>query len=410
VHPRSAPSLLSRARALPAVAGLVAALEGQEPPARVALVGGALRDLILGRPVLDVDIAVEGPLEPVLRRLGARPRTHDRFDTATVQLGGHQLDLARTRSETYAQPGALPEVRPASLPEDLTRRDFTVNALALPLLGAQAGQLLGAAQAEADLQAGQLRILHPESFLDDPTRLLRLARYRARLGFSVEADTLAAARRAVAAGALGTISGARIASELALLSAEADPVAGWRALGCLGLDAAIEPGFGISDPELARRALGLLPADGRPGVVLMALALGGVPAQTRRGLLDRLALGGRERDDVLAVAGGAAELAGELRRADRPSEIARAVGTPRAPELVAVAGALGAEPPARRWLEDLRHVRLAIDGDDLLAAGVAPGPGLGAGLAAARAALLDGRAPSRQQQLEEALRVAREAE
>jgi tRNA nucleotidyltransferase (CCA-adding enzyme) len=404
------PELRARALALPGVAGLLDRL-GDPGSDRIALVGGAVRDLLLGERVFDVDLAVEGPVEPVLARLGASARLHGRFGTAGVQIDGAVVDLARTRRERYARPGALPDVEPASLEEDLARRDFTVNAMAVVLRGVGEGELFGAADARQDLEARRLRVLHPGSFSDDPTRLLRLARYRARLGFDVEPGTRELAEDAIAGSALGTVSGARVGNELRLLSAEDDPVAGWQALGELGLGAAIEAGFGLSpgDLDVARRALALLPAEGRSDVILLALALHGVAAERRAELMDRLAMPARLRDDVLAVVLRAPSVAEDLRRADRPSEIAGAAGPKAIPELVALAGALGAEEPAREWLDRLRQVRLAIDGDDLRAAGVRPGPALGAGLAAARAALLDGRASTREDQLAEALRVAQDA-
>lgn len=405
---RAEPELLKRALALPGVAGLLGRL-GDGAPARIALVGGAVRDLLLERPVLDADLAVEGPVQEILQQVGDLARTHGRFGTATVQIDGSSVDLASTRRESYARPGALPDVEPAGLQEDLARRDFTINAMALVLAGPDAGQLIAVPGARADLDQRRLRILHARSFMDDPTRLLRLARYRGRLGFAVEDETRELLGRAVAGGALDTISGARIGHELALLSAGDEPLAGWRALAELGLDAAVEPGLGLSEPdvEVGGRALELLPAEGRPEVIVWALAVGGV-AEPRE-FLDRLAVPSGTRDDVLELAARARTVAEALRAAERPSEIAAALGPRAKPELVALAGALGAEQAAREWLGQLRRVRLEIDGDDLRAAGIGPGPALGAGLAAARTALLDGRVSTRQEQLEEALRAARQA-
>ncbi|HWD84874.1 MAG TPA: hypothetical protein VG321_03915 [Solirubrobacteraceae bacterium] len=400
--------LFQRALSLPAVAGAVRRLGG-DPEVRVAVVGGAVRDLILGLPVEDVDLAVEGPVEPVLARLGGPARSHIRFGTATVEVDGSRLDLARTRRESYPQPGALPEVAPATLEEDLQRRDFTVNALALPVAGAGRGRLLAVPQARGDLERGRLRVLHPASFIDDPTRLFRLARYRARLGFEVEPETAKLAGQAVAGGAVQTLTGPRVGHELELISQEGDPVGAWFSLGTFGLDEAVAPGFGVRDPGVARRALALAPADGRPEVILLALALDGVARDGRTALLDRLAVPARIRDGALVVADRAAGAAEALRQARSAAEIAAAVGDASGVELAAVAGALGAETPAREWLEHLRHLRLAIGGDDLVAAGVAPGRALGAGLAAARVALLEGRADSREEQLAEALRVAGDA-
>ena len=210
------------------------------------------------------------------------------------------------------------------------------------------------------------------------------------------------------AGALATVSGTRLGTELRLLAEQGDPVEGFAVLDALGIDGAIAPGFGIAGEDradLARRALALLPSDGEPADLLLAVASLDVPAGALPALLDRLAFPAGRRDRILMTATRAAELSGRLQAARESSEIAASVGSGPA-ELVALAGALGAEAPARRWLDELRHVRLEIDGDDLLAAGLEPGPAVGAGLAAARAAKLDGRVSGREAELAEALRAA----
>lgn len=408
--------------ALPVVAGLLERLGARFTPP-VSLVGGAVRDLLLGGPVVDIDLAVEGPVREVVARLGGegggagtRTWTHGRFGTATLVIAAVHVDVAATRRERYARPGALPDVEDAPIEEDLTRRDFTVNAIALRLTGERRGSLVAAPGALKDLESRRLRILHDHSFEDDPTRLLRLARYCARLGFEVEPRTLKLARSAVAAGALDTLSGPRIGNELRLIASEADPVTPWEMLQEWGIDEAIAPGFGLHDRGLAALALSLLPSDGSPELLVLALALAGVTPDRRPGLLDRLGFPARPRDAVLQVAARARAVAESLRDAERPSDIARAVqerayrhskdGTV---ELVAVAGGLGPEAQARLWLERLRHVELEIDGGDLQAEGIAQGPAIGRGLAAAWAAALDGQAGTRQEQLEVALRAAQSA-
>ena len=398
--------LLRRFSDLPAARPLLARLAGAEG---VYLVGGAVRDLLRDTAPLDLDLVIDGELEPVAALLGTPARVHDRFETRTVALDGFTYDLARARRETYEHPGALPTVAPAGIEEDLGRRDFTVNAIALGLSGAGRGRLLEVAHGHEDVAAARLRVLHDRSFLDDPTRLLRVARYASRLGFAVEEHTHALAAAAVAAGAIDTVSGPRLGTEVRLLAGEADPVAGFGALAALGIDAAIASGLGIRTQEradLARRAIALVPKDGEPADLALAVASLDVPAAELPGLLDRLAFPAARRDRIVAAATRAGALARSLTETDAPSRIAGAVGSGPI-ELVALAGAMGAEAPARRWLHELRHVRLDIDGEDLLAAGLAPGPALGAGLAAARAAKLDGRAVGREAELAEALRAAR---
>lgn len=395
--------LIDQLRSLPAAQPLLARLGDATG---VHLVGGAVRDLLLGGSPSDLDLVVEGDAAQLAEKLGGEVRVHDRFGTSTVSLDGYVYDLARARRESYARPGALPDVEPASLTEDLLRRDFTVNALALAIGGPRAGELSSAPRALEDLSAERLRVLHERSFVDDPTRLLRLARYAGRLGFGVEPATAALAAEAIADGALSTVSGSRIGAELRMLARERDPVGALGAANQLGIDGAIAPGFGFEEPDLARRALKLLPADGRPDLLVLAVAARRMQASELERVLDALAFERSDRETIAAAATRADALAAALADAEADSELVELLAGSR-PESAALAGALGEAAKAARWLEQLRHVRLEIDGADLLAAGVPEGPAIGRGLRAALAAKLDGLAPDREAQLAEALRAAR---
>jgi tRNA nucleotidyltransferase (CCA-adding enzyme) len=377
-------------RSLPAAEPLLPALECERD---LWVVGGAVRDALLGGDPVDVDLVSEEDAIDVAHRiagwLGAELTVHERFGTASVSADGHVYDVAGARAETYARPGALPDVRPGTLAEDLLRRDFTVNAIAVAL----DGRVEAAPHAFEDLAARRLRVMHDASFLDDPTRLLRLVRYATRLGFSVEPGTAALAEAAVAGGALATVSPARIGSELRLLLREPSAlealawIDGWPLGVALSLDAA-----------LAGAALALLPEDGRRDLLLLGVAVRGVEVAELSAWLDALELSAAERSVVVACAQASGIERGEV----AASALAqRFRGQPV--EAVALAGALGAAEAARRWLMDLRHVRLEIDGSDLLAAGVPQGEAIGRGLAAALAARLDGDAPDRATQLAVAL-------
>ena len=364
----------------------VTALEGEDA---VYVVGGAVRDVLLGRTPHELDFVVEGDAVAVARRaaerLGGRVTVHERFGTATVEAADATFDLAGARRERYERPGALPDVElGASLVEDLARRDFTVNAIALHLAD---GELTFYEGAREDLEAGVLRVLHDGSFRDDPTRLLRLARYAARLTFSADARTDQLAAEAVAGGAVDTVTGSRLGAELRLLLGEPQPAALLQ-LERHGLGRALlGPAFTV-DPDTARRAVALTPRDGRADLAVLMTT--GLDASR----LDDLAFPAAERDVVAAPIPeiddgmGDAELWRRLRRVP--------------PEAVAVAGARGPEAAARRWLDDVRHRRLAIDGHDIVAAGLA-GPAVGAALDGAMEAMLDGRADSREAQLAAAL-------
>lgn len=391
------PLLLERLRELPCGQRLLDAAAGQDG---IHLVGGAVRDLLLGRDPRELDVVVEGDVDALATRLGAAAAAHERFGTATVTRGDCRWDLAAARAERYARPGALPDVRPAGIDEDLRRRDVTINAIALQLAG---GALRAVEHALADLDAGRLRVLHDASFIDDPTRLWRIARYAARLGFELEQHTAALAAQAVAAGALATVSGPRIGSELRLALQEPDPPAALDAAVTLGLAPWLAP-----DRERTRAALELLPdGEGRPDLLALgaSLAVGGDEADALLATLEfsaaeRAVLNACGRAQALAAAAGDA--------AARHSDLARVLrGVPV--EAVALAGAYGAGDAARRWLEQLRHVALSMDGGDLLAAGVPEGPEIGRLLAAALDRLLDGElGPDREAQVQAAL-AARQA-
>jgi len=346
----------------------------------VHLVGGAVRDLLLGRAPRELDVVVEGDVAELAAVLGARATTHERFGTATVTDADCRWDLAASRAEEYARPGALPDVRPAPIDEDLLRRDVTVNAIALDLAS---GELRAVDHALDDLAARRLRVLHEVSFSDDPTRLWRIARYAARLGFELEEHTARLFEQAVAAGVAERVSGTRIGGELRLALSESDPLAALEQVVGLGLAPWLQ-----LDRERTAAALELLPAgEGRPDLVLLACSLG-ESADDADQRFAGLGFTAAERS-VLRAAGRAPEVAAAGLAAERPSQVARVLrGLPV--EAVAVAGAHGAAEPVRRWLAELRDVRLAIDGDDLLAAGIARGPHIGRRLAATLDRRLDG--------------------
>jgi len=377
---------LARLAALPggpATAGLLAADPG------AWLVGGAVRDLLLGRAPRELDVVLEdGDPAAVAARLGEVVEAHERFGTATAATpDGGRIDLVRARRESYPRPGALPEVAPGTLEEDLARRDVSVNAIALRP-GGERREVPGA---RADLEAGILRVLHPGSFSDDPTRLWRVGRYAARLDFAVDPET----RRLAAMADPRTASGPRHGNEVRLALAESEPLAALAAARDLQ-PLLLPEGFSTQPPDLARALALLPPGEGDPRLVTLAAATGAVDLPTLLRWLDALAFTSVERDIV--AAGSRPAMLAPLRVATTPAQIARAArGAPV--ELVALAGG----EAARRWLEELRHVRLDITGHDLLQAGVPPGPEVGERLGRALDARLDGLAPGRAEQLAVAL-------
>src|SRR5919202_5065592 len=302
--------VLAALRAAPGAGPALDALAGE--PA-VHVVGGAVRDALLEQVPRELDFVVEGDARPVARRaagrLGGEVLVHERFGTVIVRAPGVTFDVASARTETYPAPGALPEVRAgATLREDLARRDFTVNAMAVRLADGARTAWPGA---QEDLAARVLRVLHRASFRDDPTRLLRLARYGARLGFVPDPDTDALAEEAVAGGAVGTVSGGRLGAELRLLLRERQPPA-LVALERHGLAAAVVHSAVCVPAEVVAGAQRLCPPDARRDLVALAACCVGVPRRELGPALDRLEFPAGERAIVAAAAESAASVADAL--------------------------------------------------------------------------------------------------
>ncbi|MDX6608617.1 MAG: hypothetical protein QOF85_542 [Solirubrobacterales bacterium] len=338
----------------------------------VYLVGGAVRDLLLGRGRADIDLVVEGDAAALATRLGADVVSHERFGTAKVVLDGHQVDIAATRSESYPRPGALPVVEVgADLAADLRRRDFTINAMAIPLHGEP--RLIDPYEGQADLATKRLRVLHEGSFADDPTRAIRAARYAARFGFALEPHTAELLRGADP----GTVSADRREGELLRLAGEHAAVRGFELLAEWGLLDLRQQGSG-----LLVNVAELLEAELWTGEV------------ARERALFAAALGPPRGEEVLA---------GE--RPKCPSEAVDLAAGRDGVELV-LARALGAEW-LDRYVAEWRDVSLEIDGSDLLQAGLEQGPALGRGLEEALRRKLDGEIAGRDEELAVALEAAR---
>lgn len=411
--------LRERIRALPHMDVLLPALEGL--PA-LYLVGGAVRDLLVGEPAVDLDLAVEGDGPRTARelasRLGGDALPHERFGTATVRTPQMTLDVAATRSETYERPGALPHVEPAGLGEDLARRDFAINAMAVALQGECFGRLHDPHEGRADLQARRVRILHDRSFIDDPTRLLRAVRYEVRLDFAMDEATEELAREAVRRDAPATVSGPRIRDELLdLLAEHAAPRAVERMLE-LGLLGALHPTLN-GDPELIASAkLGAAETGADPALAALAALVARRADLTSTAVelalepgaeewVGSLGLRADEREAVLRAALKAPRLA-RLVRPELADSAIHALLHCEHPETLALTLAFGAPGgPILRYLADLRGVRLEISGRDLVEAGIPASPAVGRALEETLRRKLDGELSGREEELGFALEVAR---
>jgi tRNA nucleotidyltransferase (CCA-adding enzyme) len=210
------------------------------------IVGGFVRDLLLGYPINDLDIVVEGDAiklgKSLVEKYGGKLTPHHKFHTAVWRLPSSfilhpsSLDLITARSETYSRPAALPTVTPASIEDDLRRRDFTINAMAIRLDGDHFGELLDPLNGQADLEKKIIRVLHPRSFMDDPTRIFRAVRYEQRYSFHLELSTFDAQP-----ATFSPLSGGRIRHELDLIFKEENSAAMLARLHQLGVFDAFDP-------------------------------------------------------------------------------------------------------------------------------------------------------------------------
>ncbi len=296
----------------------------------------------------------------------------------------------------------------SSLADDLRRRDFTVNAMAIGLTGDDLGHLYDPHGGLGDLDAKAIRVMHDRSFIDDPTRLLRAVRYATRLGFALEPETERLAREAVAGDALATVSGARIRDELMDLLRETDAPAGVELMRDLEIHTALHPDLD-PDPDLvASAALGAAAIGADRGVSALAALVESAPEELDLWLAD-LNLLADERDAASRAARVAPRIAQALREHEHtPSEL-RALLAREPLEALALALALRApSEPILRWVTDLRDVGLDISGADLLAAGVPEGPAVGFALEETLRRKLDGLVSGREHELEMALQLAGE--
>jgi tRNA nucleotidyltransferase (CCA-adding enzyme) len=357
------------------------------------IVGGPVRDCLLRRAVTDLDLTTEGEAlalaRIMARELGGAWQKFDRFGTAKLILPGRQspIDLATTRTETYAHPGALPDVTHGTIETDLIRRDFTINAMAIRLDGAQQGTLIDLHGGESDLYSGQLRVLHARSFEDDPTRLLRGARFEQRFSFSFAFDT----ERLIASSLpmLDRVSGDRIRHELELIFRETQPVKALTRLDELGVLPQIDRELHVDD-WLADRFQSQ-PAPFDPFVCWVWLTCR-LSASSLTRLSQRVNLARADAVDLGQVRDvrDAAETIGRLNSRSRIYRALAAYHERALRAAVTVIDQAAARAAVLLYLNELREVKPALDGTRLQQLGVPRGPEIGRILAEVQTALLDG--------------------
>ena len=389
----------------------------------VYLVGGMVRDLLLGRPNEDVDLVVEGSGIDFAYALAAyvdgRCHPHQPFLTAVVTLpDGHKVDVASARTEYYRTPAALPEVETSLIRQDLYRRDFTINSLAVALHGEKHGELVDFFGGRMDLQRRDIRVMQSLSFIDDPTRAIRAVRYARRLDFTIAPDTRNLITTAVEERVFDRLSGQRLRRELETLLAEDHPTSAIELIAELGLLPALCDGLIWSEDirayllevesQLAWFELEQLGPTPEPWLLFLGcLALRAGADLTRR-MADRLQLTGDQRRRMLNLDKGVAEIreasAPSIRRSTRVQAVEG-----QDPEVVLLAMA-GLDLAARRRLADAVAAAVRIQpqvrGQQLIDAGIEPGRWVGRALKQTRDAIVDGEIDE-DRSLEYALAMAR---
>ena len=364
------------------------------------IVGGRVRDLLLERPAADLDLVVEGDALELVRALaldqGGETVVHPRFGTATYRNGTLSFDLATSRTESYPRPGVLPDVRPASIEEDLARRDFTVNAMALRLSPPNAGTLLDRFGSRQDVEDGLIRVLHEGSFVDDPTRIMRAIRYEQRLGFRIESSTLVLLSKDL--HLLPSVGVDRLRRELDLFLLEPAPelpLVRAESLGVLRtIDPALKPSARLSEIfQSARRQLEQV----EPPIYL-ALLLYSVEAGKAIQFLDRY----RFPKELIGIVKGTlslrdseARISVEGLRNSQVHDFFKGFDRDSVSAFGIAAEHDIAKARAADYLSRLANVRPELTGKDLINLGVPRGPDIGRVLNRLLEARLDGLTSSR---------------
>ncbi|MGD0165827.1 MAG: CBS domain-containing protein [Gaiellaceae bacterium] len=388
-----------------AIAAIGGAYEG------IYLVGGSVRDVLLGAEVFDIDIAVEGDAIGLARELArllqGRVRAHEKFGTAVVIYGDEaRVDVVTTRTEFYDAPAALPSVEHATIREDLFRRDFTVNAMAVSLKADDFGRLVDPFGGRRDIVDRRLRVLHNLSFVDDPTRIFRAVRYESRLGFHMDEHAVALAHSCVEMGLFDDLSSARLRDELIEILDEPDAPRSILRLAEIGVAAAVHPRLAADEEAVAlvervyplRDRYAPEVPHWRLGLAVLARRL---PTYEVYSWLGRLRLRRRDVERIVASVAYAPRLVERLQREASPAEIVSLV-KPVGPDAALIALALQELPALEQYFERLRGIELEVNGGDLMELGLAQSPRVGEILGELRRRKLNGELAGRETELEAA--------
>ena len=369
----------------------------------VYLVGGTVRDLLLKRPNVDLDVVMEGDALALARQL-AKGRegklvTHPRFGTATFKQGAFRFDFATARSETYAEPAALPTVKPGNIQEDLFRRDFSINAMAVSIEPSRFGDLVDPYGGKSDLDRHLIRVLHQRSFKDDPTRVWRAIRYEQRLNFRLEFDTTTQLRRD--STIMGKVSGDRLRHELERILGEDYPEKVFYRAERLGvlrhMHLALEGNGWLGQHfDRAREASGGSRPDANLYLVLLAWRL---DDEALKSFMERLKFGGEAARVLKDIPALKRALPGLTAAELKPSGVYYMLEHHRPETIQAAALVTDSALVQQRlvlYLSTLRFVETSLSGNDLKKMGVAQGKKMGTLLKALKEAKLNGEVKTRE--------------
>jgi tRNA nucleotidyltransferase (CCA-adding enzyme) len=394
---------------------------------KVFLVGGVVRDLLLGFPNLDLDIVVEGDgiefARLLSKELKGRVRSHRKFGTAVVILPtGRRIDVATARTEFYEHPAALPTVEVSSIRQDLFRRDFTINAMAIALAGESFGELLDYFGGLRDLERRHIRILHNLSFVEDPTRIFRAVRFEQRYGFLLERQTEMLARRAVDMEIVGKLTNARVRDELVDIFSEPCPMP-FRAvqrLEDLGALQTLQPDLEVSEAMTERFGLMqlyiedarmLIGNEGKPWITSVAVLIAELQPAEAVKWCHLMRFKRADKDTIMQCLERVPKIIEALASAKLPPSAVVESLDPLKREALAYLYVLGGEKArgaVQAYVGEWTSVSPEISGQDLKALGLPPSRAYGEILSRIRSDLLDGKISGRDEEIQLARKLIEE--
>jgi len=374
----------------------------------VFIVGGFVRDLLLGNENFDIDLVIEGDgilyAEKLSEELGANLTIHRDFGTATLNLSENfKLDIATSRREFYPRPASLPHVKPAPLKEDLFRRDFTVNAMAISINPSDFGRLIDFFGGRRDLRERKVRVLHVRSFIDDPTRIFRAIRFEQRYNFCIEKVTERLIKLALREGVFQLLSGKRIKEELKQILEEDRPERNVYRMQKLGILKVIQPGIYLDSSRemifdklidtIARYEI-LTGEKSKRWLIRLSVLLRDLTEEEIEDFCSKYSFTREERETILASSKKADEIVERLTVPEmKPSSIYYLLRS-YPPEALILAMAIAKDDIVEKrivlYLSHLQKIELEITGDDLKKMGYKPSPEFSRILEETKKAKLDG--------------------